>query len=190
MKRLFVLAFILLFLWGCDGGKEQNPQTQNPGVVNPKGWYVQASTEEQLSNGALLTYKPKANNIVAMWTLGENLLLMSQEETAKLIVLSGAWCIPSHEVQLPGDVKGVQVLNNAIAYYCSSTNEAVYLDWKLQEISRMKLPAQMNGTPVFAPDGCEIFYCCGVDVRGFDTTNGISRLIKSQSKFGINKYGI
>lgn len=183
MKRLFAVFSLALILAGC-GGKEQNvdPQANATGSTVPSsGWYEQGSAVELETEGAIRLYRMQTDHVSALTGIGDKLLLICPGDVTELSVLSGTDCTPTATLQLNESALGVCAIHNAVAYFQADTNEAVYLDQQLQEISRIKLPADLEGTPLFAPDGSEIYYCVGQEIRAYDTSLNITRPVKSHS---------
>ena len=181
MKKILAMALVLLLLTGCANGTQEPSTSQTTAATQP-GLYLPDSEAELDSNGALKTYSLENRDYYALSTIGDRLLLLAGEEKTRLEVYTGAECVLSGSAELPVQMQnGWQSLYNGFAYYDADHNQAVYLDLQLQEQQRFDMPADMQGTPAFAPDGGQVFYCVGQEIRALDTEKGLSRLIRSHS---------
>ncbi len=184
MKRILLIALALvMLLTGCANTGETET-TVDPTASQPPdpGTYIPDSAVEQQTNGAVRAYGLEQAIYYGLASMEDRILLLGGQEQTQLQLLSGEMCVLSGTAQLPVDLRSNgQVLDNGVAYYDTQTNEAVFLDSQLTEVKRMPLPEEIQGMPVFAPDGTEVFFCVGQEVRGMDTQQGLSRLIKSHS---------
>ena len=183
MKKGIVLLLCALLLSGC-GKTEQPVDTTVPTTTaapTDPGCYMPGSDAEISSEGALRQYDLGDRKCFALGLLGEHLLLISGEDTTQLELITKEEGKTQAQCTLPVDLRAAAwaVLNNGFAYYYPEQNAAVILDVQLQEVQTLSLPADIQGMPLFAPDGGEIFYCVGQEIRALDTDRGISRLIKS-----------
>lgn len=184
MKRLLCLTLVFVLLSGCAGqtSPETEPTVQTTAEPTQPGLYVPSALEEQ-TQGAVRQYDLGRTGYYGLAAVGDRLLLLSGADQTQLELLSGEDCVPAESVVLPTDLRtsNWQPTYNGFSYYDSQNRQAVYLDMQLQEADRIALPEDMQGMPAFAPDGSEIFYCVGQEIRGLDTERGLSRLIKSHS---------
>ena len=184
MKKLLLLALLpVLLLAGCANANADPTETTPSVETQPPGYYVADSAMEAQTNGAVRQYDLPAGEYRWLSAIGDQLLLASAEETAMLTVLTGIDCVPTAQLQIDPDLLSgsYKVLYNGFAYYDEAENQAIFLDPQLQEINRLTLPKDMQGSPVFSPNGEEIFYCAGQEIRAFQVERKISRLIKSHS---------
>ncbi len=185
MKKyiILLLAFTLL-LTGCAVQREPDTTTTvSTEPTQPPGLYVPDSAPEKETAGAVRLYALGGGGYRQLTAMGDQLLLISEGETATLTVLTGADCIPTVEISMDGDLLSgsYRALYNGFAYYDEAENQAIFLDPQLHEVNRITLPEDIQGQPVFSPDGNEIFYCAGQQIRGFEVERKISRLIKTHS---------
>lgn len=187
MKRFLMLLLLLtLLLAGC-AGQNTDPShmetADSTAAIQPQGYYVPGSVVEQQSGGAVRLYDLPGEEYRWMSAIGDRLLLASDGDAAILSVLTGADCVQTAALELSGQLlsDSVQATYSGFVYYDEEQRQAVILDPQLQELSRIPLPEDMVGTPLFSPDGGEIFYCTGQEIRGLEIERKISRLIKSHS---------
>ena len=188
MKRFLVLLMaVLLLLAGCTAQDVEESSgadtTAATAETTPPGLYVPDSAVEHQTGGAVRLYHLEDKFYRELSAIGDQLLLISGEDPITLTVLSGADCVPVASTQIAADqLSGsFHILYNGVGYYCETSREAVFLDSQLHEVDRVKLPEDIQGNPMFSPDGGEIFYCVDHQIRGLDVQRGISRLIKSHS---------
>lgn len=175
---------VMLLLTGCAVQEEPDVSTTvSTEPTQPPGLYVPGSALEKKTDGAVRLYTLPGENYLELSAIGDQLLLISQGETATLTVLTGAECIPTVEMSMDGDLLAgsYRALYNGFAYYDEAENQAIFLDPQLQEVSCITLPADIQGLPVFSPDGSEIFYCAGQEIRGLEVERKISRRIKTHN---------
>ena len=182
-KFLFLTLLPVLLLAGCANADTDQTETTLPIETQPPGYYVADSSIETQTNGAVRQYDLPASDYRWMSAVGDQLLLASADDPAMLTVLTGIDCVPTAQLSVDPDLLSgsYKVLYNGFVYYDEAENQAIFLDPQLQEINRLTLPADIQGSPVFSPDGAEIFYCAGQEIRAFQVERKISRMIKSHS---------
>lgn len=171
-------------LCGCSGGKEKADPKQDAETDKTKntGWYVRDSNAEKATGGAVREYRLPKKDFTDLFMIGDAPALMSQSPQTALTVLSDMQkAVPVAALQPEGLLCGVCAVTNALAYFRQDTNEVIYLSRELEQISTVKLPETVTGTPVFAPNGNEIYYCAGNEIRAFDTTLNVSRPIQTHT---------
>ena len=186
MKRiLFIGLVLMLFLAGCG---QNTPETTRDTAdaatqARAQGLYVPGSALEQQSNGALRLYSLGGDDYHWISAIGDKLLLASGTDNTQITVLSGTECVPTATMVFASDLMqgSYQVTYNGFAYYDENQNQAVFLDPQLQENKRIQLPEDIQGKPAFSPDGGEIFYCVGQEIRSLDVERGLTRLVKSHA---------
>lgn len=179
MKKFLVIALaLMLLLAGCAvQNSDETTQTTLPAETTPRGLYVPSSTVEEQTGGAVRLYSLPGDSYSWLSAIGDQLLLASGNDTAELTLLTGEECIQTATASVPS--VSAQALYNGFAYYDAQVKQAVFLDPQLQEVDRIQLPDDIQGAPAFSPDGSEIFYCIGQEIRGLEVERKLSRLIKS-----------
>ena len=185
MKRLILALLVICLLTGCTDKKENTEQPQE----NPSGWYDETSQLEADTAGAVRSYLLQTK-VTDVQMIGDNVLLLEQGDATKLTVMEREEGQVLAKTTLPKTAIGLQILDNAVAYYLPDTKEVVYLDETLQPFNSIQLPEVAEGTPVLSPDCSQIYYCTAMDVKSFDVNMGISRPVrtqpcKSQSLVGV-----
>lgn len=181
MKRYILILILVLFLAGCSKKPEPPVQTTTLPEIPSSSWYEQGSAIENQTNGTLRLFRVNSTPVTELANMGDKLLLISQNETVELTVLNSTTGEPLANCVLPENAAGLQPIYNAAAYYLPETKTAVYLDHQLQQISEITIPDAVEGIPVFAPDGGEIFYCVGQEIRAYDTSRNITRPVRTHT---------
>lgn len=195
MKKLLILLALALLLCGCV----QEPPVQTtelPETTLPTetaeptqpvpGLYIPNSGMEQQTGGAVKQYALETDEYVAgIQMVGNDLLLLTySEEGIRMQLLSGenavvtAERIPGGSVNIGGAL--MQTTRNTIAYYDDGDRSVVFLDKTLAETERVRMPEDMEGYPVIAPDLRKIYYCKPGKICQLDLNTGISRLLRQQ----------
>lgn len=182
-KVLFLTLLPVLLLAACANADADRAETTQPVETQPPGYYVADSALESQTSGAVRQYRLPEGDFRWLSAIGDQLLLASGNEPAVLTVLTGIDCVPTAQLSVDPDLLSgsYKVLYNGFVYYDEAENQAIFLDPQLQETNRLPLPDDIQGSPVFSPDGAVIFYCAGQEIRAFQTEQKISRLIKSHS---------
>lgn len=180
MKKLFVLLLaVMVIMTGCAGNVSDETIQITETIENTTpGLYMPGSSVEEQTGGAVRFYRMPEGGYTKLSAIGDQILLVSEGESTEIKLLTGSDCIVNATVTIPA--RGGQALYNGYAYYDPQDGNAVFLDAQLQELERIPLPAEIQGNPVFSPDGGEIFYCTGKEIRGIEVERKLSRLIKSQ----------
>lgn len=177
MKRILLLALALLMLAGCGKSTQETPTIPQEPLPAPS-WYLPESRTETQTGGAVRTYELcLTDKVTGLGGISDKLLLKTAKE---LTVLSGEDGVYTAALSTNLALEQLQPTSQGVAYYDENTNEMVYLDQQLQVISRVTLPETPDGAALTAPDGNEIYYSVGGDIRAFDTNLNIARLVKSQ----------
>lgn len=194
MKRFFVVLLILLMLAGCavtqpettTAATEATTATTEP--VEEPGLYNPDSRIEKDTNGAVRAYPLNTENCSGMAWMGENLVLfLTQESGTRLLLLAGDNLHVEKTVDLdcylfPGTAY-VQVNENGIAFFDDMDASLVFINPDLQENRRVRLPDDMQGTPVLTSDWKTIYYCTETEIHGLDLNTGISRLVRGECEY-------
>lgn len=185
MKKLLSLLLVLsIALCGCansPGDETTAAPTETTAAPTDPGLYAPQSQVEIDSAGAVRQFDLPATGYFAAYAVDQGVLLLSGAENTRLELLTGEKGTIANSLALPVSLRGYgwQLTRDGLAYYDPAQNQGVYLDGSLQELRRIDLPADIIGMPAFAPDGGEIFYCAGTEIRALDTDRGITRMIKS-----------
>jgi len=190
MKRLIGILLAVLMLCGCA---VQPPETEPPTVptteyvppTEPSGSYLPDSEAELQSGGAVRAYPMTEENCYAIAMAGEDVLLFSGLDQTVLTRLAGENLYTVAQTQLDlclsPDDPGFRITENGITYYDSGDRSLVYLDEKLQEVSRVTLPADMTGSPILSEDRLKLYYCTQEAIRVLDLETGLDRLLKQMA---------
>lgn len=182
MKRYLLLLSILVFcLTGCNNVDGELGESTPPETILV-GYYTPDSEVETKTKGAVCSYALPDDQYEWIGMAGDRLLLASDSETPRLCLLAGKDGIPVAELTIgSGKLKTCQTIPNGFAYYDPETNEAVFLDIQLQKSKTVALPEDIDGTPVFAEDGSQIFFSVGNELRAIEVERKLSRLVKTVS---------
>lgn len=184
-KEILIGIMLLVLLTGC--AIQQDPETTEQTTAATtetvyQGLYVQNSQIEQQTQGAVRQYDlPGSYSWMSM--VGDKILLATGGSDTQLTALVGSDGVPSTtvvtDVDLSAEGAAWQATYTGFVYYVESVKQAVFLDPQLQELDRVQLPDEMQGKPVFAPDGSQIFFCVPGEIRALEVERKLSRLIKS-----------
>ncbi len=187
MKRWLMIPLVLmLLLGGCKENAGDNttaPPTTVP--VTEPGLYEAEHPLAQQTNGAVRVYPLELTGSGSAAFMGKDLLIFSQDETSTTITrLSGSTCAVKQTVQLEKllslDDSSVRLTDQKFAYYDADTNELVIYDSTLSQNERLALPQDMQGAPTLSHDLTAIYYVAGEELRQYDLSSDISRLIRQQ----------
>ena len=184
MKRILPILLILMLLVGCGkNDADETTQETTPQVVigSNHSTYVADSDIEKTTDGAVRLYDLADHTADVLTQAGDRLLLISTGEETKLTVLSGNDCVIAATLTIPGELSVWQSTYGGFAYYDTDNNQAVFLDPQLQETQRHQLPDEIMGVPAFSPDGGQIFFCVGQEIRSLDTQMNVTRPIRTLS---------
>lgn len=181
-KFLFVLLALMLLLTACGNQTPQETSVPTTEPTEPPGIYVENSPIEQQTQGAVREFDPEGT-YTALSAIGDQLLLISKGEKTSLQLLTGDRRVVTATAQLNFDITDTvyQTTYAGMVYYDRQNREAVFLNTQLQESERVKMPEEMEGYPAFSPNGNEIFYCAGQEIRVLDVEQGFTRMLKSHT---------
>ncbi len=177
MKKFFSLFLILaLMLTGCAN---EEPDGTSSIETEATGYYEPASQIETQTAGAVLQYALPDSGYRWIKNMADQLLLATDTDESRLLVLSGENCIPVANHQLDADMlMGCRAMFNGFAYYDKTSHCVYYLDQQMNQVQSVSLTEEMT-TPVISDDGSHIYYCVGKEIRALDVTRKLTRLVKS-----------
>lgn len=175
MKRLILALLVICLLAGCTDKKEK---TETP-PEDTSGWYDETSQLEADTAGAVRSYLLQTK-VTDVQMIGDKVLLLEQGDTTKLTVMEREEGRALAKTTLPKTATGLQILDDAVAYYLPDEKEVVYLDGSLQPFNNVQLPEIAEGTPVLSPDCSQIYYCAAQEIKAYDVNMGISRPVRTQ----------
>lgn len=184
MKRFAFVLLVILTLTGCARNIEPDtePTTETTTALIPTGLYVENSTVEEQTNGAVKMYDLPDSSYIWLAASPEYIYMASKAEAGgiNLSVYTGDICAVHAFEQAPDSLTAESrwsVTNNGLIYYDPRENQAVVLDSRLSGNQCHPLP-QMDGEPLFSQDGSSVYYCLGNEIRVYDLDNRIDRLLK------------
>ena len=182
MKKHFALLLTLvLLLAGCANTDAEQTETTIPAETAPLGFYDEGSLLETQTSGAVRQYTLPDTGYRWIKSVGDRLLLATERDSVQLRLLGGDAGIQVAERQMDAALlENCEALFNGFAYYDASNHSVCYLDPQLNQTQTISLPADATNL-VISPDGDQIFYCVGQEIRAMDVTRKLSRLIKTQS---------
>ena len=182
MRKYFpLLLTLLLVLTGCANGVMDPDETAAPTETLPVGYYEAGSRLEEQTGGAVRKYVLPDAGYRWIKSVGDRLLLATDEETAQLRVLSGDACIPVAQLQITAEaLENCEALFNGFSYYDKGSHCVLFQDPQLQQTQSVALPADATDV-VISQDGEQLFYTLGNEIRSLDISRKLSRLIKTLS---------
>ena len=182
MKRILVV-FLALLLVGCTGQEQQETETIATATSAPAGLYDPDSLLEQQTNGAVWVYPLEGNNYTDFVPVGEKTVLVT--DRGELTILMGEDKKPVSTMvtgtQIESNGMGFRASKTGVAYHVKKSNEVVWLNPMLQQITRIQLPKELDQVPVISLARNEIYYCLGENILAQDMDSGIARLVKQQA---------
>ncbi len=191
-KYIGFLLLLALLLAGCtqtlppDSQPDATLETTQPAQARPQGIYVPDSAVEKQSFGAVSVYDPKEQQLLGLATMGEKILLVSQQAGAvKLTFYEGETLIPAGELVVSDgfrlDGAAVHINENSISYYDGVNREVVLVGEDRLEKERVVLPEDAVGEPAVASDFSAVYYSTGNQIRVLDIKTGIVRLLREMA---------
>lgn len=187
MKRWLTIFLALMLLLGGCKENDGNDTTALSTTVPPTepGLYHAEHPLQAQTNGAVRVYPLDFSGSAAAAFMGKDLLVFSQdEETTTITRLSGGTCAVKQKLKLERLLSlqdgSVRLTDQKFAYYDDATNEMVVYDSTLTQMERLALPEGIQGKPVLTQDLTAIYYTTGEELRQYDLSSGISRLIRQQ----------
>ena len=186
MKRILLLLLISLLLCGCQNQAAAPTQDTAPPPASEQedpmvGLYDPNDKTEKQTNGAVKAYPLGDGEYAGLLSVGQQILVVSADGNATILSGDAGHIIVTAAVDLSADYAPMQLCTDGstIAYYDKQHNQAVMLDTKLQELSRISLPEGISGNPAIVLQQQEIFYCLDNEIRALNIQTGISRLVRS-----------
>ena len=167
MKRWFLPLLALLLLAGCSDNVPATEPSTTPS--EPPGFFA---PEHPLTDAVQGVYLPEQTGFHTALPVGENLLLAREGE---LVLTEGERMIPVLTVQMEYDK--LYPMPEGVACWQSSEGQILFLNGKLREVSRLKVPANCIGTPLLTGDGTVLYYSTGMEVRTLELSTGIDRVV-------------
>lgn len=184
MKRIFPLLLTVLLLCGCTQENHSATETTAPSTAATEalGLYDPDSPLGAATGGAVRVYPLSSDTSCGIQPMGDSVLVLRQEETTVLTKLSGDILYPTASVTLDILISfedpSVQVSDKGVTYYDEMTQELVFLDTSLKEVSRFPLPGDILGTPILSTDRKSLYYCTGDSLRVLDLETKLDKLLK------------
>lgn len=185
-KLLCFLGVLILLLAGCSNESPvETVVTTAPATTEPEptGVYMPQSDLESETQGAVRMYDISAGNWQWVAGIGGDVLLGETGSKTMLTVLSGEEGYLSDPAELSFHAHAAQSGSSAVyggyAFYDADNKQMLFLDAQLSVTETVVLPEDATGNPICSPDGSQIYYCAGQEVRSMDVQRGITRLIKS-----------
>ena len=198
MKRFIILTLLLcLVLCGCAESVPEMTtepttpsQTEPAEVTPPTGCYDPDNEITALTSGAVQVFAPQMEEITGFLAMGSDVFLFSGRENTIITKLSGAelsnTAMYTTGCAVLADDPSVNLSGKGLSYYDNVKREIVFLDTALREVSRVKLPEDITGSPVLSADRKTTYYCTAEGIRAMELEEGISRLIKQMSNENLS----
>lgn len=187
MLKILSALLCLLLLAGC--GNDPSPAAEATAApteateataapTEPDSLYDPHSALEQHTAGAVKVYPLGRSDASGIVPIGEDLLLFAGNE---LLRLDGNRVHEKARATLdilisPTD-PAVQVSEKGITYFDGLTNDLVFLDGSLKEVSRMALPENLTGNPALSHDRKNLYYFTASGLRTLNLESRIERLV-------------
>lgn len=197
MKHLIAGLLALLLLTGCaTGTAPEVPFTAPEEIASTSpGLWDMGHALEKATQGALRVYPLQETEAYALFSMGEDLLVLSGKESTRLTRLSGEALAVSDQATLNLflEPEAVTVSAHGLSYYDSQGQQMVVLDASLEEIRHFSLPDEACGRALLSPNQETLFYCTDTAVKAWDLSQNIHRTVtemeKGQSLLGLYQDG-
>lgn len=200
MKHPIAVLLCCLLLCGCaqDIPEETTAPTIAGTTAVPsttaEGLYDATSDLEQQTQGSVKVYPLNCTDAYGMRIFGDNVLILSGEETTTLTLLSGGNLRPTAEKTLDfllgSQAPSLMQCGGALVYYDPVNRETVVLDEGLDPVRSIAAPEDLSGLPLLSEDRSTLYYCTETALRAWDLESGIRRTIKEMSYPGQTVAGL
>lgn len=186
MKRMLPLLLACLLLLGCGQGISAE-ETGNalPSASAPAAESFPSVTEIQEESQGLQTYLLPLANAYSLKAWGKHLLLLSGDSTTTLTLLKpqdlAITASLTLDFYLDADDPGLQLGAEHLSYYDPAAGQTVVLDETLKEISHIRAPEGLVGSPLLSGDRNTLYYCTATAIRSWNLETGIRRMVKALS---------
>lgn len=188
-QKLLPLLLACLMLSGCIS----NAAAENTSPILPSGeapvrfteeagLYDPDSAVEAVTRGAVRAHPLYRGEGVGMRVFGEGLLIFTGEEVTALTLLSGedlfVTATASLDILLPSHDASLRFHEGALSYFDPIRRETVILDEALDQVSCIRAPEDLSGSPILSRDQKKLYYCGSSAVWVWDLEAGIRRQIR------------
>lgn len=179
MNRILPLLLICLMLWGCSPKADPVPTES----LSPSQPPTSGSASKAEPDGALQGFRiPEA---LGLFSMGEDLLILSGEENTTLMLLSGEDLTSSASVTLsflltPED-PSLRLGDGQLSYFDPLEQQTVVLDSSLREVSHIPAPEGLEGVPILSGDRNTLYYCTSRGIFGWNLETGLHRQIREMA---------
>lgn len=186
MKHLLAALLALVLLTGCGSVAPVAPEHATAPETVPTApaglWETEHPLEEKTA-GAVHVYHLPLTDVTGMFTLGENVVVVSGDDATTLTRLVGNSLYIANQVTLDIALPAgaFQVTESTIAYHHPQRQQMVVLDAAFQEIRHIDLPGGTVITPLFSPDQDTLFYCTEDAVKAWDLSSGLHRTLREMT---------
>lgn len=186
MKRMLPLLLACLLLLGCGQGMPAE-ETDNvlPSASAPATDSFPPVTEIQEESQGLQTYLLPLANAYSLKAWGSRLLLLSGDSTTTLTLLQtrdlAITASLTLDFYLDAHDPGLQLGMEHLSYYDPAAGQTVVLDETLKEISHIRAPEGLVGSPLLSSDRNTLYYCTATAIRSWNLETGIRRMVKALS---------
>lgn len=175
-------------LSGCSTDGPNSTEGTEPGTttqqatIPPVRVYVEGSTLEKKTQGAVKVYAVEGGGITGIDSLDGDMVVFAYDgEKTTITRISGQEGIVKAASQRNGLIMlsdgSAGTGENKLAYFDTEQNCVVVLDGMFHEVDRVKMPEGATGVPVLSADLASAFYCAGNEIRALDLVTGIPRLV-------------
>lgn len=182
MKKALILMLTCLLLCGCDAGDNgiTNVSSLTPPTERPADLRGLST-----SDAAVKAFPVCLENVYAIRSMGNQVLVFSGAENTTLTLLSAEDLSPSASYTLDGWLdhrdSSIQITDSTISCYLPDRRETLLLDSNLQELRHIPDPAILTGPPLFHHGQNTLYYCTDNAIFAWDMDRNIHRTLKELS---------